>query len=448
MGCPGEIRYVRSADGLDVAFTVFGEGDLDIVAIPGFVTHLDAQWDFPWMDYMGRLSRFSRFITFDKRGTGLSDRSLGFGSLEERSDDILAVMDAAGSERAVIYGVSEGGPMAILFAARYPERVHALVLYGTAARFVVDDDYPDALTDADLSTLLGLIDGLWGQGACYGFFVQNPPDRELAQRALAPFERAACTPRMAREIMERNAEIDVRPLLGTVSVPTLVLHCAGDPVVPVALGRYLGENIPGARYVELPGNFHGSWRAEDLGQMVGSVAEFLSELGAAEPPEPPSDRVLATVMFTDIVGSTERVSDAGDRTWRDVLDRHDRVAAERVARHGGRLVKSTGDGALATFGGPSAALDAARAIRDSVAGMGIEIRAGVHTGEVELRGDDVAGIAVHIAARIADLAHPGRIWVSRTVKDLVTGSGATFDDRDEHELKGVADRWRLYELCG
>jgi class 3 adenylate cyclase len=356
-------------------------------------------------------------------------------------------MDAAGSERAVIYGISEGGPMAILFAARYPERVHSLILYGTAARFTADDDYPFGFTTSDMNSLLDLLSESWGEGVCYGLFVQNPPDPELARRALAPFERAACTPRMAREIMERNAEIDVRPLLGSVCVPTLVIHCAGDPTVPVGLGRYLGEHIPGARYVELPGRFHGSWRPEDFSLAAGPIAEFLGELGAGAPPAPPTDRVLATVVFTDIVGSTQRVSGAGDRAWRELLDRHDDVAADKVSQHGGRLIKTTGDGALATFGGPSAGLDAARSIRDAVAGLGIEIRAGVHTGEVELRDGDVSGIAVHIAARISELAAPGRIWVSRTVKDLVTGSGATFEDRDEHELKGVVDRWRLYELC-
>ena len=264
---------------------------------------------------------------------------------------------------------------------------------------------------------------------------------------MASYERSACTPQMASQIMRRNLEIDVRPLLGSITVPTLVMHCAGDPMVPLAVGRYAGDHIPGATFVEIDGDFHASWRPEDQSKFAAPIVGFLSQLGV-EQPRPPSDRVLSTVLFTDIVGSTERLSGVGDHAWREILDRHDRIAADRVRGCGGNVVKTTGDGMLATFGGPSAAIEAARAVRDGVADLAIEIRAGVHTGEVELRDGDVGGIAVHIGARIASLAGPGEVWVSRTVKDLVTGSGVEFEDRSEHELKGVPGSWQLYALAG
>jgi class 3 adenylate cyclase len=250
---------------------------------------------------------------------------------------------------------------------------------------------------------------------------------------------------MARQIMERNFEIDVRAVLPTISAPALVLHTTGDPVVPVALARYLAAHLEGTRYVELDADFHASWRPEDQHQFAVPIGEFLNGLGV-DPPKPPDDRVLATVLFTDIVGSTARLSGAGDRAWRHVLDHHDRVAAEGVHRFGGTLVKTTGDGLLATFSGPSSAIEAAKAMRHSIAELDLSIRAGIHTGEVELRHDDVGGIAVHIGARIAALAEPGEIWVSRTVKDLVTGSGLNFEDRAEHDLKGVPGSWQLYAL--
>jgi class 3 adenylate cyclase len=445
VGAPGEIRYARSEDGVDIAYSVWGDGPIDLVLIGGFITHLDLMWDFPWYEPFIRWGQFARVIAFDKRGTGLSDRSLGFGSLEERSEDIHTVMDAAGSERAVIHGISEGGPMALYFAARYPERVHGLILYGTAARFARAPDYPDGISPAVAEDFVGAVERNWGTGAAFGFFVQHPDDPEAAARRLAPYERSACTRQMARHIMERNLDMDVRPVLPTVSAPALVMHCRKDPVVSVVLARSLAEHLPNASYVELDGDFHASWRPEDQRRFAGPITQFLKGLGV-EPPRPPADRILATVLFTDIVGSTERVSGAGDRAWRDILDRHDQMAADRVSRFGGTLVKTTGDGLLATFGGPSSAIEAARAVRESVAGLDLAIRAGIHTGEVELRRDDVGGIAVHIGARIAALAGPGEILVSRTVKDLVTGSGLDFEDRAEHDLKGVPGSWQLYAL--
>ena len=445
MGAPGEIRYARAQDGVDIAYTVWGDGPVDLVVIGGFITHLDLMWDFPWYEPFVRWGQFARVIAFDKRGTGLSDRSLGFGSLEERSEDIHVVMDAAGSERAVIHGISEGGPMALYFAARYPERVQGLILYGTGARFAAAPDYPKGISPEAAEAFVRSVEERWGTGAAFGFFVQHPDDPEAAQRRLAPYERSACTRQMARQIMERNLEIDVRPVLPTVTAPTLVMHCRADPVVSSALGRYLAEHITNASYVELDGDFHASWQPEDQRRFAGPITQFLANLGV-DPPRPPADRVLATVLFTDIVGSTERLSGAGDRAWRDILDRHDHLAAERVSRFGGTLVKTTGDGLLATFGGPSSAIEAAKAVRDSVGDLDLSIRAGIHTGEVELRHDDVGGIAVHIGARIAALAGPGEILVSRTVKDLVTGSGLDFEERAEHDLKGVPGSWQLYAL--
>ena len=280
-----------------------------------------------------------------------------------------------------------------------------------------------------------------------GVHVQHVPDSAEARRFLAQFERNACTPQMVAEIEQRNFEIDVRSILPTISVPTLVMHCDKDPLVPVAGGRYVAEHIPGARYAEIDGDFHGSWRKEDMEKLGPPLVEFLGSIGFEQRPKP-ATRALATVLFTDIVGSTARAAEMGDHAWRETLDRHDSTAAERVAGCGGRLVKTTGDGLLATFDGPSAGIEAARAIGDSVSALDVEIRAGVHTGEVELRDGDVGGIGVHIAARIAALAAPGEILVSRTVKDLVTGSGLTLRDRGTHTLKGVPDTWQVYAVGG
>ena len=446
MTAPAEVRYARSSGDVDIAYTVFGEGPFDLVVVMGFVTHLDLQWQFPWFQGIRAMGGACRVLVFDKRGTGLSDRSLGYGSLEERSDDIRAVMDAAGSQRAVIYGISEAGPMALLFAATYPDRVQALVLYGTWARAAHAPDYPIGYSPERLDAFIDLVVRDWGTGRAFGgIHIQHVPDSAEAGRFLAQFERNACTPQMVAEIERRNFEIDVRAILPTISVPTLVMHCAKDPLVPVEAGRYLGEHIPGARYVEIDGDFHGSWRTEDMAKLGPPLLEFLGSIGFEEPP-PPATRALATILFTDIVGSTERAAEMGDHAWREMLDKHDATAADRVAEFGGRLVKTTGDGLLATFDGPSAGIEAARAIRDSVAAFDVEIRAGVHTGEVELRGGDVGGIGVHIGARIAALARPGEILVSRTVKDLVTGSGIMLEDRGSHTLKGVPDEWQVYAV--
>lgn len=447
MTAPADIRYARASGDVDIAYTVFGEGRFDLVVVPGAVTHLDLQWKLPWFQGFRSLGRVCRVVVFDKRGTGLSDRSLGFGSLEERSDDIRAVLDAAGSRRAVIYGISEGGPMALLFAATYPERTQALVLYGTGARFSKGPGYPIGQSQEFIDAFTDAVNREWGTGRVYRLFIQHPSDQAEAARFLAQFERSACTRQMALEIQKRNLEIDVRPILSTISAPTLVMHCTDDPVVPVELGRYLGEHIASAQYVEIDGDFHGSWRTTDMARLGSPLLEFLGSVGLQQP-RPAIVRSLATILFTDIVGSTERAAKIGDHAWRELLDRHDGVAAEVVADCGGRLIKTTGDGMLATFDGPSAGIDAAQAIRDSVSAFDVVIRAGVHTGEVELRDADVGGIGVHIGARVAALASPGEILVSRTVKDLVTGSDIELRDRGIHTLRGVPDTWQVYAVDG
>jgi class 3 adenylate cyclase len=438
-----DIRYAHSPDGIDIAYQVIGDGDVDIVFIPGFVSHLDLMWDVPYFAAIrDRLATIGRLVTFDKRGTGLSDRTLGFGSLEERMQDIRHVMDAAGVDDAHLFGISEGGPLALLFAANHPERVVSVATYGTFARMMGDVDYPIGMDPVLIEGFLAAVRKRWGSGRAMPFFLQNVPESREVEQSMARYERSACTPQMASEILQRNVEIDIRALLTTVRVPTVVLHSTGDPLVPVAHGRYLADHLPAARLVEQPADFHGSWRAED--------AWFLDDLqtcfGADSPGRVPSStRKLATILFTDIVESTQHAVAMGDDAWRKVLDAHDDACAQAVGRFGGHLVKSTGDGLLATFDSPSAGIDCAREIRGRVSALGIKVRAGVHTGEVEVRGD-VGGIGVHIGARIASLAGTDEVWVSRTVKDLTTGSGLELVDRGRHPLKGVPDEWELYAV--
>jgi class 3 adenylate cyclase/pimeloyl-ACP methyl ester carboxylesterase len=438
----GDVKYATSGD-LRIAYQEFGEGPINLVIAPGFISNLDQIWDSPPIaPVLERLGRIARCVVFDKRGTGLSDRDLGFGSLEERMDDIRAVVDAVGFDRVALFGYSEGGPLSLLFAATYPERVTELALYGTMARIVVAPDYPEGMAPELREPLLQIVESEWGTGRALLPFIQHVPDTPAVRDKLARYERSACTPRMARHILERNIEMDIRAVLPAVTVPTLVLHSSGDPLVFAAWGRYLAEHVPGARYIEHDADYHMTWNGNEA-WFVDEVESFLT--GAAPAPAP-TERVLATVLFTDIVGSTEKASAVGDREWRQLLDRHDSIAAERVTAFGGRVVKTTGDGLLATFDSPSRAVEGAQAIRDSLEGLGLELRAGVHTGEVERRGDDVGGIAVNIGSRIAGLAGSGEVWVSRTVKDLTTGSGIEFVDRGRHALKGVPDEWELFSL--
>ncbi len=438
MASGGDIRYARCVGGIDIAYKVMGDGPVDIVFVPGFVSHLDLLDDIPfYCNPVDDMARFARVVTFDKRGTGLSDRSLGFGSFADRMDDIRAVMDAAGIERAALYGISEGGPLAILFAATYPDRVTKLCLYGTFARASYDSDYPVGVPWEAAEAVATYLAEDWGTGKGLNLVVQNIPPE--AAPIVARYERNACTPRMVAEIMRSNIEIDVRSALPAISVPTLVLHAQGDPVVPVELGRWLAEHIPSAEFVEIPGAFHGDWNTEGL---FPEAAAFL----AGDAPSSATNRMLATVLFTDIVSSTETDVRVGDHRWRELLDRHDDVAKRRIARHRGRLVKTTGDGLLATFDGPARAITCAQEIALGAKPLGLDIRAGLHTGEVELRGDDITGLGVVIARRVCDLAARDELLASRTVKDLVIGSGISFADRGVHALKGVPDDWQLYAV--
>jgi pimeloyl-ACP methyl ester carboxylesterase len=437
-----EVRYAKSVGGIDIAWQEFGRTDgPKLVWVSGFISHLDLNWEFaPFATLLRGLGSVCRVIAFDKRGTGLSDRTLGFGSLADRMDDIRAVLDAAGWERSHIFGASEGGPISILFAATYPDRVASLSLYGTGARFVSAPDYPFGEDPETIDLWLEYLRSEWGKGTVLGdgVFLAHP---ELAPPGInARFERNACTPKMVMEIMSRNVAIDVRDILPTLRVPALVVHATGDPLVRVEVGRYLAEHIPGARFVEVPGEMHGTWRAEDIAVFSEAVLEFVTGERRMVAPE----RVLATVLFTDIVDSTRQAAERGDRTWRSLLDHHDAESQRLVSSFGGRLVKQTGDGMLATFDGPARAVQCAQELGESLGSGGLAIRAGLHTGEVERRDRDVGGIAVHIAARVASLAGSGEVLVSRTVRDLVVGSDLQFEDRGMHELKGVPDTWQLY----
>jgi pimeloyl-ACP methyl ester carboxylesterase len=435
-------QYAKSGDA-SIAYQVVGEGALDLVLVLGFATHLELQWESPpFARFCERLSTFSRLIVFDKRGTGLSDPVAEVPTLEQRIDDVRAVMDAAGSERAALFGISEGGPMSVLLAASHPARATALVLYGAMGRTTEAPDYPwaspaDALRESAAEFILPY----WGQrpeGMVELFapsFAGDPQAIEFNAR----MERSAASPAMVQQIFEMFLDIDVRAILPTIRVPTLVLHRRGDRVVNRRAGEYLAKQIQGARYVELPGIDHLPW-AGDADAVLGEIEEFLT--GARSVPEP--DRVLATVMFTDIVGSTQRAAEVGDARWRELLGAHQEAVRRELERFRGREIKTLGDGHLATFDGPARAIRCGLAIAETASSTSLEVRTGLHSGEVELMDNDVGGIAVHIAARIGALAGAGEVLVSSTVKDLVAGSGIQFVDRGAQQLKGIADEWRLF----
>lgn len=435
-----ETHYAKADDGVHIAYQVFGEGSFDLVVIPGFISHVELCWEDEILARaLHRLGSFSRVIMFDKRGTGMSDRTERLPDIDRRMLDIEAVMHAADSGQAAFLTMSEGGPMAILFAAAHPERTRALVLVNTYARITACDDYPIGTPTAQLYEGVQHLEPGWGTGVGLGAWAPSVANDAGARSSFARLQRMAASPGAAMALMSSYMDIDVRPALPLVHVPTLVIHRTGDRMVPVAHGHYLAEHVDGARLVELPGTDH-FWWTENADEIVDEVEEFLTGVRSA----PAADRVLASVLFTDIVDSTRRAVELGDREWRLLLNRHDALAERQVKRHGGRLVKMTGDGVLATFDGPARSVRCARAISDGAQALGVEVRAGVHTGEVELRGDDIAGLGVNIASRIEALAQPGEVLVSRTVTDLVAGSGLDFDDRGEHELKGVPGRWQLF----
>jgi pimeloyl-ACP methyl ester carboxylesterase len=431
-----ETHYAKSGD-VNIAYQVVGDGLRDLVLVPGFVSHLDNDWDDPRSAHLlERLASFSRLIRFDKRGTGLSDRPGGLPDLETRMDDVRAVMDAAGSERAALFGYSEGGPMSCLFAATHPDRTTALVLYGTYAKRVdPDDDYPWVATGEQRQAYADQIEREWGFESDLGTMAPNADAALTAWwRARA---RASASPGAARALILMNSRIDVRHVLPTIRVPTLVLHRSADRDSRLEEGRYLADHIPGARFVELAGEDHIPWI--DADQIVDEVEEFLT--GVRRGPEP--DRVLATVLLTDIVGSSEHAVELGDRRWRELLEAHHALVRGELARWRGREVDTAGDGFLATFDGPARAIRCACAIRDGLHAFGLEIRAGLHTGECEIISGKVGGIAVHTAARVAARAAPGEVLVSGTVRDLIAGSGIELEDRGVHSLKGIPREWPL-----
>jgi class 3 adenylate cyclase len=436
---PPTTRYAKSGD-LSIAYQVVDGDGPDLVLSSGFVSHVEELWKLPpFADLLGRLAEFSRLIIYDKREQGLSDRVGRPPTIEEMMDDLTAVLDAAGSDRAALFGISEGGPASILFAATHPQRCTHLALWGTYARVAEAEDYPEGLDLRFLRTWEDVVDAEWGGPVAIGLFAPSWSGDPEAEAAWARLLRVGTSPKGARGLIGLYVELDVRDALPLVSVPTLVMSTADDRLVPPALGRYVAERIEGARFVEFPGADH-LLPATDYAPVVAEIEELVTGGRAAHPPE----RILATVLFTDIVGSTERAAELGDRRWRELLDRHDLLVREEIESHRGRAVKSTGDGVLATFDGPGRAIDCARRISRSVTPLGIQVRAGLHTGECELRNGDVGGLAVHIGARVADRAAAGEVLVSRTVKDLVVGSGIEFDDRGEVELKGVPGSWRLY----
>ncbi len=424
--------YAKSGE-LNIAYQVWGDGPIDVVFTPPFATHLELQLEPPWSGAtVKRLARFARVLILDKRGTGLSDRIAMPATLEDRMDDLRAVMDAAGVESAAFVGVSEGASMAAMFAATYPERVTSLVLWAPAGG---SPDLPIEVKER----ITALTEERWGSGQLLARFVRvgNQPD----QQRLAQLERYSATPRMAASLMRMNLDLDVRPVLPLISAPTLVFHRTDDPIVRRGGVVELASLIPNARREELPGDWHFNLTPGAEDDAFDIVEEFIT--GSKAMPALEADRVLATVLFTDIVDSTLRAAELGDHVWRETLDNHDRIVRAELIRHRGQEVNTTGDGFLARFDGPARAIRCAQAIVGSAGRLGVEVRAGVHTGECEVRGDDLAGIAVHIGARVAALARPGEVLTSSAVRDLVAGSGIEFDDRGVHQLKGVPGDWLL-----
>lgn len=454
-----ETRYAR-CDDLSLAYQVFGSGDIDVVVSGSFVSNVEVFWTSPeFTAFFEHLGSFARVLMYDKAGVGLSDPVVKVRTIEERAEELESVMDAAGFERAALFGVSEGGPASIVFAAAHPERVRALVLMGSTAvapipfdglweeavdrdpselrRYIRDylgEMYaPDEAQIARLQALGRAVRDAWGTGAAMALFTPSIRSRQQ----LGMIERVSASPGMVRAAVAALAGLDVRSILPVLDVPTLVVHALGDPV-PVQLGHYLADHIRGARMVEVIGDDHAPWLTQPE-VTIGAIEEFLTGVHGHQP----SRRALRTLLFTDIVGSTDRAASVGDERWHAVLQRYDEIARETVGRFDGQVIKSTGDGHLATLDGPAQAIHCAEALRSAVDTLDIELRCGVHTGECELLGDDVGGIGVHIAARIMAHAAPGEIVVSSTVRDLVVGSGLGFDDRGAHALKGVPGEWHL-----
>jgi class 3 adenylate cyclase len=436
-----ETRYAKSGRA-HIAYQVLGDAGIDLVLLGGFFSHVEAQWEEPsYARFLERLASFTRLVMLDQRGTGLSDRVGRLPTLEQQMDDVLSVMEAVGSQRAALFGVAQGGPLGILIAAAHPTRTSALLLWASYARLLEDHDYPWGRDETSYRRLMHTLESSWGSGGYLDRLAPSVAEDPGFRRWWARFERHIHSPGSLLAFLRLQAGVDVRAILHSVRTPTLVLQRMGDVYRDPGNSRYLAEMIPGAAYVELPGRDHLPF-VGDQDAVLDEIQEFLT--GNRRGPTP--DRVLATVLFTDLVGSTERAAHIGDQAWRDLLERHNILIRKELGRFRGREIDATGDGFLATFDGPARAVRCAQAICSEVRGLGLEVRAGVHTGEIELVGDDVRGLAVHIGARIIGLAGPGEILASAMVKDLVFGSGIEFEDRGTHVLKGVPGEWRLFEV--
>jgi class 3 adenylate cyclase len=434
-------HYVKSDD-VHIAYQVLGEGSIDLLFVPGFVSNVEAIWQSPEQSvFFRRLASFCRLILFDKRGTGMSDRGSQVFALEQRMHDVQAILDEVGAERTVLFGTSEGGPMSLLYTATYPERTSSLILYGSYAKRSWTPDYPIGWKDEQWQRVFNDMEHNWGSTQSLSVAMRVPSvagDRSAAER-IAAYYRAAASPGAAAAIMRMNREIDVRHVLPATHVPTLILHRTGDRVIDVEHARYMARCIPGAKLVELPGEDHSPWLG-DSDALLDEVEQFLTGSRHAQEQE----RLLATVLFADIAGSTERAATLGDRPWRELLEAFYAKVRDVLKQYRGREINTSGDGFLAAFDGPARAIRCAGAIRNTVRSLNLEVRCGLHTGECERVGNDLAGIAVHIGARVAALAAPGEVLVSQTVRDLVAGSGLALEDRGKYELKGVPNEWRLF----
>lgn len=438
-----ETRYARSRDGVSLAYQVVGDAPVDLLYVPTFLSQVEQLWEEPRVArYFERIASFARLILFDRRGFGLSDPMARPPGLDEQMDDVLAVLDAAGSERAAVFAQLEAGPMAILFAATHPDRTSALILYATYARSTATDGYEWTDTAEQRGERMRRMVEEWGQGTTIDSVAPSLAGDPAMRRWMARLQRLSASPGTMRSMIAMSEGTDVRDVLPAIRVPTLVMHRTHDSLMDIRHSRYLAERIPGARYVELPGT-DALLVAGDPEPALEEIEELLT--GSRHAREP--DRILATVLFTDVVGSTETAAVLGDRRWRDLLARHHDVVRRALSAHGGREVKTVGDGFLAAFDGPARAIRAAGAIVDAVGALGLPVRVGLHTGEVEVIGDDLGGMAVHIGARVVDRARAGEVLVSSTVKDLVVGSGFEFTDEGAAELRGVPGEWRLFRVA-
>ena len=433
---PAQTQYADAGD-LQIAYQVWGRGEATLICVPGLISHIEIFQEIPEFGaWMARLTQRFKVVIFDKRGQGMSDRGAGVPGPEQRMDDITAVADAEGLARFALFGNSEGAAISLLYAATFPARVKAVAVFGGFARFANSNDYDLMFTEEQLLKSVRY----WGTGASgYSFFRHRMP---AMREQIGRFERMCCTPNAYRKMLETNIQIDIRDLLSEVKVPVMVMHRRDDGAIPVANGRYLADHMPEAKYVEFAHGGHIPWMG-DIEELIVELEDFLLD-PASQRAEPQTQ--LSTVLFTDIVGSSEMLTALGDKQWRDVLDQHDRLAAQDIAHYQGTLVKNTGDGLLATFDGPARAINCAKALQASFASLDLEVRAGLHIGEVEPRADDITGLAVHVAARVMDKAGAGQVLITRTLADLIAGSGLSTETAGAHELKGLAGQWPLVRV--